>query len=366
MSELVDRFRRARNVTDFNRARIDLQRVGTPAEVIEVHNMSRQLPSEVTQWIARLHDYCFWERPGPSDHIRVTEDPEWTYFQRPEGAAGRELVIGFTGAAANLFQPSPVVLQQLDAKNHDLLLLRDLRRSGYRDGIADVTSFDGLLDKIRTVAARYQSLVVIGGSMGGAPAVFAGIHLGARRSISVGGSIKNIDAARRYLDALPSGSRTDRSECSLVCLFADGAERDRDGAKAIRDAVRDLAGEDVLTVGVAGTADHSLPHACFQRGTLAPLYSFILNGETPTASEIHPASGETSLRLEPTCQPPLWAIPGAGPNVWLSNSPRIPDFLRLGVKRIKLPAWLATALEAFAYRRLGIAVHFRRNRRHIR
>lgn len=365
MSELVDRFRRARNVTDFNRARIDLQRLGTPAEVIEVHDMSRQLPSEVAQWIARLHDYCFWEKPGPSDHIRVTEDPEWTYFQRPEGAAGRELIIGFTGAGANLFQPSPVVLQQLDAKNHDLLLLRDLRRSGYRDGIVGVTSIDELLDKIRTVAERYQSLVVIGSSMGGAPAIFAGIHLGARRSVSIGGSIKNLDDARLYLDTLPSGDRADRSECSLVCLFAGGAERDRDGAKTIKNAVRDLAGEDVLTVGVAGIADHSLPHACFQRGTLALLYRFILNGETPTANDFHPTSGETSLHLEPTCQPPLWAIPGAGPNVWLSNSSRIPDFLRLGVKRIRLPARLATALEAFAYRRLGIAVHFRRTRKTI-
>lgn len=358
--ELAGRFLSARGVSDFNRARIDLQRFGTPSEVRSVYALSDRMPQAVAQWVARLNDYCFWEKPEPADYRRVTNEPEWTLYEGLGDPGDRELVIGFAGATANFFQPSPVVLQHLDEERHDLLLLRDMRQMGYREGIAGLESFTAVLEAARAIASRYQSLVVLGGSMGGAPAIFAGIRLGARRTVSLGGSLKDLPTASRYLGNAPMLASTGHEVSELIALFAGGVDRDRDGAQSMREQVERLTGRPVTIAGIAGISSHSVPHACFLQGSLASLYRFLLTHDERLPTLPDAPSGESVLQLEATCQPPRWAAPETGPSVWLSNTVPLPEFIRLGIKRIRLPGRLATAIEGAAYRHLGIAVHFRR------
>jgi len=141
--DLVGSLERALDAGALNSARLELQRHATPSEIQSAKRVAASLPPHVSMWISRLHDYCFYEKREPEPFVRTMNGDAWSLFSAPVGEpASRELVIGFAGGAANLFQPAAVVLQQLTAEKHDLLLLRDLSQDGYRAGTGDHATFE--------------------------------------------------------------------------------------------------------------------------------------------------------------------------------------------------------------------------------
>lgn len=371
MSHLVNAFRTASTVGDFGRARIDLQRFGTPAEVLQVASMSDALPMESAVWVRQLAEYCTVERHDVASFTRATEDSSWTLFEGKGARSDRELVVGFTGRAGNLYQPSPVVLQYLDPTRHDLLLLRDAAGTKYLSGCGPASSFDGLMDSLAGLAHGYSSSVTLGSSAGGAPALFAGLRLGARRAVSLGGNLTDPSIVHEYTGtAEPGGELAHPYLTEFWAVFGEGCAPDRTGAAALATVFPSLR-----RMAIAGIESHSLLHACFQRGTSGALYDMLL-GEARRPSEADsPADGAAGtvvngpveiLILTPRFVVPPWADPVRTSEAWLSNTAWIPDGLRRWIVRRRLPDRVASRLERFAYNRFGIAVHLSRTRKSAR
>jgi hypothetical protein len=293
--DLVSALLTATDVGSVNRARIDLQRFGTPEEVRTAFEHSSVLPEHVATWMSRLHDYCFWEKPHAEPFERSEVDPEWTQFCGHGPTATKELVIGLAGSSGNVNHASASILQQLDAGAHDLLIVRDLRQRSYTEGAAGTRSFDELVERLRETAARYRSCIIIGSSMGGGPALEVGVRLGARRAISLAGGPKDgLTGLRTHTGAPPE----------LWCLY--GADNPHDAARASR--LHEIHPQARL-VALPGVRDHNVTRAAFWGGTFRPLFQLML-ADRVDAERFVPARAEdpTVLRLEPTCTPPAWAV----------------------------------------------------------
>jgi hypothetical protein len=287
----------AKDLGSFNRARIDLQRFGTPSEVLEVLRLLPSHPMDGAAWFERLRDNCFWEKPDPEPYERVVAEPEWTFYRGVGDPGAGELVIGLAGAAGNVNHSSPIILQRLDARRHDLLILRDLKQEFYANGVAGTGSFAELLERVAETAAPYGSCLTIGSSMGGGPALEAGVALGARRAISLGGG------PREGLTGVRSSiGRT----TELWCVY--GADNSHDSGKASR--LREVYPSARL-LAVPGVTNHNVTAAAFHTGTMTPLFELLLSDAETAARTLGttPPDGRTLLDLVPTCEPPPWTRP---------------------------------------------------------
>jgi len=296
-SPLVRALATATDIGSFNRARLDLQRFGTPSEVREVLRLLPSHPLYVAAAFVKLSDYCFWEKPEPEPFERVVDEPEWSLYRGVGDPSGRELVIGLAGGMGNLNHGSATILQQLDARRHDLLLLRDLKRSSYTDGVAGTRSFDEMVELLAEAAAPYRSCLVMGASMGGGPALEVGIALGARRAIALCGGPR----ADLTVDRDPTQLLTE-----LWVVYS--ADNVADTAKAAQ--LRELYPSARL-LAVPDARLHNVTRETFYAGTMTPLFELLLSSSGTAERTIGtaPPDGRTLLQLVPTCEPPDWTRP---------------------------------------------------------
>jgi len=280
----------ARTVTELNRARLKLHRIGTPQEISSSLPRAGDLPQHAADWLARLGDYCFSDRCTPAAFRRTNEDEDWALYEGEGSPEQSELIIGITGGAGMLFQPPAVVLQQLDEWKHHLLIVRDSDRFVYRRNGRTVESMERLSDDLRSVASGYRSVVTLGSSMGGAPALILGIRIGARRAVSMGGQAMEAAEIRRYLPDHHAASTTE-----ILCVHGAGHARDRAAAELMH---QHLPGSSV--VALKGIFGHNISHDAFGMGTLRALYEMMLSGEAPV-------SPRSAIKLPRTSVPPVWA-----------------------------------------------------------
>jgi hypothetical protein len=347
-SSLLEALTHSTDARSLNLARLEFQRHATPSEVRDSLEVAPELPKHVSDWLDGLHEYCFFEKEDPEPFGRLTVDPSWSlYGSSDQGRSGRELIIGFTGGAHNLFQPAAVILQQLEAARHDLLLLRDRNRDGFLEGAGDFRSIGDLAKGLGHLTKDYRSVVTIGSSRGGFAAVLMGLALGARRAVSIGGHPSRLSASFITESGLTEGDR--RTE--VLCIYGDGNERDRAGAEAMRQLL-----PIALAVPVADCAEHNVPHEAFQRGSLGFLYEWILD-EVPVTQrlEIPRGAGQGRLVLVQRVAPPAWLETRASVavRVWISQ-----QLWRI-VRREGFPASVAAFIEE-SYRFFGISVPLER------
>jgi hypothetical protein len=352
-TELVERFTRAHSVGDFNRARLDLQRLGTPTEVRELQELRGRLPDHVADWLTRLHDYCFWEESEVQNYSPHVGDSRSALFRSDGDPGDKELVIGFSGAAGNLYQPTPVVLQKLGGSPVDLLLLRDDDRSRYGVDHAGCDRFLELIDTIAPVAAQYRSVLTIGTSMGGFPALLAGRSLGARRSVSLGGHADPCPppGISSVIRDLPGSGPDD-----VACIFGAGNSRDRAGAVAQATYFRDAA-----LFAIQGVTEHNVSHAAFRQGSLKGLFELITARTDLTRALGAPSEsdGTRTLSLRSSCSPPAWVDQDAAGPVWAAQAVLVPTWAKRITRRLRVPRSFAGLVSRAAYRRFGIIVRLR-------
>jgi hypothetical protein len=355
-TDLVGALERAKDAGSLNRARLELQRHGTPLEVQSARMVAVALPPHASMWVSRLHDYCFYEKREPEPFVRTMNGAAWSHFSAPGGeSTSRELVIGFAGGAENLFQPAAVVLQQLTAAKHDLLLLRDPAQDGYRSGTGDHATFEELLSAVGDLARSYRSSLTIGTSMGGMPAIVAGIRLRSRRAISLGGHLS--ERSIEGVEWTPSDAAPDEQGTEILCIHAERHQRDAAGARA-------LCREFPIAhrISVAGYSDHNVPHEAFRRGALGTLYSMLL-GDVPVADPAEPRADQVRrrrLELAPRIAPPDWAANGAPVS---TSAPRwVPKRIWATSSRLTFPRRLASTIESLAYGLFGLSIRLKRTR----
>jgi len=290
VEHLVEALYAARTVTELNRARLELHRIGTPQEISSALARDGDLPQHAADWLARLGDYCFSDRRTPAAFRRTTDDEDWTLYEGEGPPERSELIVGITGAVGKLFQPPAVVLQQLDEREHHLLIVRDSDRYVYGRSGRSVESMERLSDDLRSVASGYRSVVTLGSSMGGAPALILGVRIGARRAVSMGGQAMDAAEIRRYLPDHHAASTTE-----ILCVHGAGHAGDRAAAELMH---RHLPGSSV--VALKGIIHHNISHDAFGMGTLRAFYEMMLSGEAPV-------SPRSAIKLPRTSVPPVWA-----------------------------------------------------------
>src|SRR5262245_37895105 len=110
------------------------------------------------------------------------------YYTANSGASG--LIIGFCGRGWGLGVPISAFLQSLRDDLYDVVVLHDRRKPHFDRGVLECSeSFMDTVNRIRTFThdKRYSRIVTFGASMGGFPALRAGLLLGADRAISISG-----------------------------------------------------------------------------------------------------------------------------------------------------------------------------------
>jgi hypothetical protein len=369
MSSLVQAFVGDHRLGGLQRACLELQRHGTPAEVRAAIDLAETLPASVRDWLRRLGDYCFWEDDRLPAFERSMQDERWVFYRGVDndGTGQRELIVGFTGASGNLFQPVPVVLQQLEPARHDLLVLRDPKRAHFLDGAGEAVTFEALVESIARAARDYASIVTIGASSGAFPALVVAAALGARRGIGLGGrppsdavtAARLLAATRRDGEDDPDPSVGRALGTSLLAVFGSDFGYDRRGAEGIRSLL-----PAVRRIAIDGAGTHNVPHVAFQTGSLSSLYGMLLAVEDPlTAPGVNllgESDGVATIRLTATCTAPAWAAPERSPEFWVANTFTVPPWLHRRLRRIPFPDRIAITLESLARRRFGVLVNLRR------
>lgn len=104
--------------------------------------------------------------------------------------SARTLIIGFSGRAGRLFLPLALVLQALDHRRYDLLIVADTRHLHFDTGIEGYAdSLPDLARRLSDLAStrKYGSVITYGTSMGGLVALRMGQLMKADRAIAAGG-----------------------------------------------------------------------------------------------------------------------------------------------------------------------------------
>lgn len=216
------------------------ERAATPLDVAHVLEHLGAVSSAAAKAvrrsvIARIGD----EVPEPYIASKFANSVDF-FSDRVTPSSDKTALICFTGSARRMMLPAATFLQALPAVRFDVVMLKDEQRLHYQagiDGYADTLA--GLMQRLATDlgAGSYRRIVTMGASMGGFPALRAGILMQADRAISLGGrEMWHIGRLGR-IDSYPSFVAFDAlCPCAppapeLVCVFTRTFAADRRSAE---------------------------------------------------------------------------------------------------------------------------------------
>lgn len=243
-------------------------------------------------------------RPEPFDRIRLRRDVY--LFSGPDAGARKRLLIVFAGGAKRPMMPVHVFLQHLNAERTDVLFLRDPQRDAFRGGLFGIGStVEDVIDALPNLidCSSYAGVSTLGTSAGGIPALLAGLSLGARSILSVGGNHPNRWTFRGapLSDILPD-LRCRTGFQSRILLMV-GAQSLDDHAAA--EATACLLGASILTVtDKANPVRHGALFPLAQQRRLSILLEALLSGEMNDLPLRVPSLLARDVPGEPPCVHP--------------------------------------------------------------
>ncbi len=188
------RIARCRTENESNRLHTVMENYLTPVEVRRFETALAGLPDDAPGrlWIGRLIEYMPLNKIRPVEFDRRSFGKSISLFTSDAvPAAGKTLIIGFTGHFHRLMAPTMCWLDCLNPEKYDLLVLRDFKRMHYTHGIPGLGDnyFEALSNLSRVVdQMAYRNVFVLGTSGGGMAALLAAILLKASRGIAFGSS----------------------------------------------------------------------------------------------------------------------------------------------------------------------------------
>lgn len=267
-----------------------LEEFCTPLEFAEARRQRHHLPPSARRALSRSIAIQQLGASPPEPYSRSEIAPDVTLYRAADGPASeKHLLVGFTGAARRLMLPIATFLQNLPAAGHDVVVLVDRSRTHYANGIENfATDLKALTDRVlyRLEAWNYRSVVTIGASMGGFPALRAGLLAGADRGISLGGRTiwhpsRLKSAHRQSIEAFDPLCSCGPKGASLHCLYAEANEEDR-------VSVEELAAMRSVERVAFATARHNILFQLWESGALATTLSDLITGRRPIRSEGRP------------------------------------------------------------------------------
>jgi hypothetical protein len=268
--------RDCRTPNDFNRLHIDLETVLTPREM-QALSRSLNIDREARQaraWLHRLADRSPGMFVSPQTFARSDVHELVTHYSDSVyPSAQKRLLLAFSGNAWRLMLPIANILQCLDARYWDVVLIkRSGRRSLLRgiEGVAD--NLPGLVrfTLSRFPSARYRQHATLGTSGGGYPAAAAALLSGARRGVSVCSGLPK-EPPRFLVGRSAVVARVLSAARGTELLFVHGErEEDRLGAEK---QLRSFGGR---LWPVAGVDHHNVFLDLERRGELAGFLNDVL------------------------------------------------------------------------------------------
>src|SRR4029078_10032008 len=220
----------------------------------------------------------------PTRYLREELNQDVRLYSAHVGA--RTLIVGFGGASHRLMKPISHFLQMMPDDFYDVLVITDAQRRHHDAGIQGYSN--SLLETLIRIKAlsdtrSYRRRITYGASMGGFPALRAGLWLGADRAVSIGGAfcshpprlLRGSDEVRA-VDLLahcrPGGY------VPLVTAFSTGHSLDVERHAALRAVLPDC-------IELKINSDrHNVIHHLDRRGELPAFYATIFGENDVSAS----------------------------------------------------------------------------------
>jgi amino acid adenylation domain-containing protein len=191
--EYISVSKKCRSSNQLRKIQISLENIITPSEVEYFHSAileTEPVNSKHQEWIKKFHvEYNFFKKSTPEEFFRKKMVDHIYFYGDKFDPKEKTLLICFSGNAQRMMMPLPFFLQQLDARETDVLLIRDPTRNGYRTGIKGISnSIEAVIDQITHLLdiSQYKRTAAIGTSGGGFPALLSAMRLGLDASLSVG------------------------------------------------------------------------------------------------------------------------------------------------------------------------------------
>jgi len=231
--------------------------------------------SYALRWIANMQAFMSLSgKDRPEPFLRQRRGQYVSLYTDGKDSPSKRLAICFAGAGQRMMMPTGVFLQHIDASQNDVLMLRDVARNGYRHGIPGVA--DSLEELVQIIGANrkktYSSVVSLGVSGGGMPAIWAALQLDLDKGVSVGG---NNPADQRWQlwedEGIARPFRHFRARMTrapnLLYVFGADQRRDREAASGLAELLP------VRTIAVVGNggkpSGHNALYTLLQRGALS-------------------------------------------------------------------------------------------------
>ncbi|HUF10248.1 MAG TPA: hypothetical protein VMO47_13075 [Rhodothermales bacterium] len=217
------------------------------------------------------------------------------FYSGSNESTTKRLIVCFTGGFQRMMVPAPSFLQNLPASRYDVLVLKDARRQGYAEGLPDVPGgFEGLVSAVRSIADRasYASVVSLGTSLGGLPALVVATRLGFDKGVSIGGIGRDRD---KYAAATMAATLEEfqHSGANLLLVYGSDNQRDRKAARSFEGLAS------VRLLEVQGRAKEKIGHNPLHRLLLKrKLAMFLDRALDPSAPGYAGPTGEHASVLE--------------------------------------------------------------------
>ncbi|MEN3976842.1 hypothetical protein [Emcibacter sp. SYSU 3D8] len=314
MNQLLDHILACRTQADYYRLAIMAECNAVPSDMAVLFRHMDRLPKESLEWAERTRALMFAQADIVQPFRRTLVSSHVAFFttrQAPDEP--RDLILACCGLVDRLQVPISVVLQHLDGRRFDVLLVRDPTRRIYLQGVPDYGS------DLRLVAERirrdvnldaYRSVCSLGTSGGGWASFILGSLLGADRAISMSGkppgltfrlarmwekqgySLDKDNAGfgvfQQLFDSIPDPSTR------LLAFFGADYRDDREGAEAFEQMVG------AVGIGFRGIDTHNLMGTIVERRRLATFLDYYLTGDL---GKIVPPAGQRTVELDSFDQP---------------------------------------------------------------
>jgi hypothetical protein len=185
---------RCRTNNEFRRLHIDLENTRAPAELGEIKKFidTQDPDAQGHDWVGVLQKLSPQLFETPQAYQRHALASRATLYQDPASdVAKKGLLVAFTGDARRLLLPVCVVLQLIDSRRWDVVVLRKYGTKSFLRGLDDVAgNFPGLIRHVQGAVSptRYRRTITLGTSGGGSAAIMAALLMGADRGLSICGS----------------------------------------------------------------------------------------------------------------------------------------------------------------------------------
>jgi hypothetical protein len=271
---------------DHYRVQIDAENLLAPLEVDALRAAPLDPPARA--WVDRLALLCTRVARQRQPFRRHDLAANAAYYEGTGAAAGRVLVVAFTGVGLRLMMPVAPFLQALPAERCDVVVLRDSDRNSFLRGVPGYApDLAALAARIRAdmPRGRHGEWRSLGTSAGGAAALTLGAWAGARLALSLGGGHPLARALRqpalgldhaaldRAVAEAPPGTR-------LVCAHGRDSEHDSVRSRLLAMAVRGQVLE------VEGIAAHAVLGGLVPRAALTRFLAEILLGDSLPADGV--------------------------------------------------------------------------------